>query len=268
MSDFVPGYGVPDPQRRSALLAFAGQDLLIDEGGEPPGAEALAPLGPCTEALVIGHLDGEPCVMQVWPAAETLPPGLVRGDYRRLWGKWPQGRLEAMSRARQLAAWLHSNRYCGACGQAMTTRTNEPARECPSCGFLAYPRISPVCVGLVVKGSQMLLARSPHFPPGIYSALAGFLEAGESAEECLRREIREEAGIEIRNIRWFGSQSWPYPHSLMMGFFADYESGELQAQAGEIEDIGWFEPDRLPKLPHPSTIAYQMIQHLLQSRPE
>jgi NAD+ diphosphatase len=120
-------------------------------------------------------------------------------------------------------------------------------------------------MGLVLRGKTMLLARSPHFPPGVYSALAGFVEAGESAEAALQREIFEESGVRIKNIRWFGSQSWPYPHSLMLGFIADYASGELVAQASEIEDLGWFSFDHLPTLPHPASLAYQMIEHVLGS---
>ena len=113
---------------------------------------------------------------------------------------------------------------------------------------------------LISRGDEILLARSPHFPAGLYSALAGYVEAGESAEACAHREVREEAGIEIRNLRWFGSQSWPFPHSLMLGFFAEYAGGELVLQAEEIEDAQWFRRDNLPTLPHPSTIAYRMIQ--------
>ena len=120
-----------------------------------------------------------------------------------------------------------------------------------------------MCIGLVLRGSELLLGRSPHFAPGMYSALAGFLEAGEDAEDCLRREIREEAGVEICNIRWFGSQSWPFPHSLMLGFIADYAGGELSPQPGEIEDLQWFAPDALPLLPHPRSLAYRMIEAVL-----
>lgn len=265
---FSPTYGPLKEADRALHFAFIGEDLVLGESGDfpPSGNEAMAALGPCTEALTFGQLGDRPCVLQLWPSTPELPAGLIKADYRRLWGQWTAGQLEAVARAKQLAVWRQQNNFCGACGQAMQTLADEPARECQACQHRAYPRISPVCIGLVVKGEEILLARSPHFPPGIYSALAGFVEAGESVEQCLRREIREEAGIEIGNIRWFGSQSWPYPHSLMMGFFADYAGGELCPQAGEIEDLRWFEIDRLPALPHPSTIAFQMIQGFLQTR--
>lgn len=222
-------------------------------------------LGQSCETLIFGYLGGILCKMTIWPENLAIPAGLIRADFFHLFGLWAQGELDAMSRARQLAAWLCQNKFCGVCGQPMQTRPDEPIRECTSCKHKIYPRISPVSIGLVMKGNEMLLARSPHFPPGIYSALAGFVEVGESVEQCLRREVREEAGIEIKNIRWFGSQSWPFPDSLMIGFIADYADGEILPQINEIEDLRWFKKNELPSLPHPSTLAYQMIQSVLRA---
>jgi NAD+ diphosphatase len=259
---FRPCYGLAGTAGPVLVFPFVGNSLLLGADAGLPSETVLDALGPWRESLVFGMLDGLTCEMRVWPADTAIPPELGKGHYRQLWHCWEAERLHAYSRAQQLATWLQQHRFCGACGEALVTRADEPARECPACGLKAYPRISPVCIGLVRRGEELLLARSPHFPPGVYSALAGFLEAGESAEDCLRREIREEAGIEIANIRWFGSQTWPYPHSLMMGFMAEYASGELQPQIGEIEDLRWFRKDRLPALPHPSTIAYQMIKDL------
>lgn len=267
---FEAAFGPASNVHQTYNFGFIGQDLIIEEGGQFPqqGAQALARFGPASEALHFGSIGGVACAMHLWPAGLDgldgldLPAGMEKADYRRLWGRWTQAQLDALSRARQLAVWLGQHRFCGVCGGPMHTRSDSPARECAACGHLDYPRIAPVCIGLVLKGDEILLARSPHFPPGIYSALAGYLEAGESVEQCLRREIREEAGIEIGAIRWFGSQSWPYPNSLMMGFFADYAGGELRPQPEEIEDLRWFRRDALPALPHPSTIAYQMIAEL------
>ncbi|MBS1189070.1 MAG: diphosphatase [Rhodocyclaceae bacterium] len=256
---FAPSYGPPHHTGPSLVFAFVGDKLVIGPDNRLPTAAPLGMSRECSETLVFGSLNGLVCELRVWPAATALPSGLGTAHYRQLWGQWEQGQLDALCRAQQLATWIHQNRFCGVCGQPLRTRPDEPARECGACGFRAYPRISPVCIGLVLKGDEVLLARSPHFPAGVYSALAGYLEAGETAEECLRREIREEAGIEIDNIRWFGSQAWPYPHSLMMGFFADYAAGEIRPQAGEIEDLQWFGKDRLPTLPHPSTIAFRML---------
>ena len=263
-ADFQLGFGPAAAAGSAWVFACVGSGLLLDEQTRLPPAAGLEALGPCQEVLVFGTLDGRACELRLWLGDATVPPGLRLGHQRHLWGHWSEGFLAAANRAQQLATWLTEHRYCGVCGQALIQAPTEPARQCLACGHKAYPRIMPVCIGLVQKGDKLLLGRSPHFPPGIYSALAGFVEAGESAEDCLRREIREEAGIEIANLRWFGSQSWPFPHSLMMGFIADYAGGELRPQPGEIEDLQWFARDALPALPHPATIAYRMIRSLCE----
>lgn len=262
--DFAPDYALLDPADAPAhgalVFPFIGQKLLLGPDAALPVPRMLQDLGPPGRAFCFGALGEQRCVLQIWLADLAIPPHLSIGDYRALWGQWPAGHLAAFVRARQLAAWVLHNRHCGVCGQVMNLCRVEIACECPACGYKAYPRVSPVAIGLVCKGDEILLARSPHFAPGMYSALAGFVEAGESAEDCLRREIREEAGIEIRNLRYFDSQSWPYPHSLMLGFIADYHGGELIAQESEIEDLGWFRFDDLPALPHPGSLARRMIE--------
>ncbi len=257
---FVPTDNLP-----AAVLSlpFIGQEMLVSAESRPLEEHDLAQLPPGEWRLVVGEIDGQPCLLRQWPAATVVPDGWKKRDFRQLSSGWPAAWLAAVARARGLVAWRLQHRFCGVCGQAMQMLGHEPAMRCPSCGHLAYPRIAPVCIGLVLRGDDILLGRSPHFAPGVYSALAGYVEAGESIEDCLHREIREEAGIEITNLRWFASQAWPFPHSLMFGFYADYLSGELCPQPGEIEDLQWFKADALPTLPHSSSIAYQMIQKVL-----
>ncbi|MDR1461526.1 MAG: NAD(+) diphosphatase [Azoarcus sp.] len=269
--DFELAYGIADPSgldKHALIFQFIGQKLLIGPDAALPHQPTPPELGNPLWAFRFGVLAGRNCVMRVWPAGLAIPSGLSAGDYRTLWGQWPPGYLAAFARAKQLAAWVLHNRFCGACGKAMEAARAETACECPACGYKAYPRISPVSIGIIIKDDEILLARSPHFVPGMYSALAGFVEAGESAEACLHREIREEAGIEIRNIRYFDSQSWPYPHSLMLGFIADYHSGDLVAQEGEIEDLGWFRFDALPVLPHAGSLARRMIESVCKTLAE
>ncbi|MDR2092756.1 MAG: NAD(+) diphosphatase [Azoarcus sp.] len=270
--DFEPAYGLVDPpdaeDGHALVFPFIGQKLLIGPGATLPRQPLPRSLGQPLRAFRFGILGGRDCVMRVWPTDIAIPSEYTIGDYRSLWGQWPPGQLAAFARARQLAAWVLHNRFCGACGQAMEPARAETACECPACGHKAYPRISPVAIGVILKGDEILLARSPHFVPGMYSALAGFVEAGESAEDCLRREIREEAGIDIHNIRYFGSQSWPYPHSLMLGFTADYLGGNLVAQEAEIEDLGWFRFDSLPVLPHGGSLARRMIDAVCKTLAE
>ncbi|OMG52620.1 NADH pyrophosphatase [Azonexus hydrophilus] len=166
-------------------------------------------------------------------------------------------------RATQLLDWQANHRYCGRCGTPTVIKPDEPAMHCPACGLLAYPRLSPAVMVLVRDGEKLLLARSPHFKPGVYSALAGFVEPGETLEECAVREVREEVGIEIANLRYFASQPWPFPNSLMIAFFADYAGGTITPEPGEIEDAGWFLPDALPLLPDPVSISRRLIDAAL-----
>ncbi len=259
-SIFFPEYGPATDAPEVVTLNFIGDALLVTADDQLPDFSMLELLGSPQHSFAIGSAEGRGYQMRVWPARTEFPPALVKANYRALMGVWSQVQWEAASRAKQLAVWLQENQYCGVCGNRLETAEQTPARQCGECGFNAYPRISPVCIVLISRGDEILLARSPHFPPGLYSSLAGHVEAGESAEACAIREVREEAGIEIRNLRWFGSQSWPFPHSLMLGFFAEYAGGELVLQADEIEDAQWFRRDNLPTLPHPSTIAYRMIQ--------
>ncbi|HXU94740.1 MAG TPA: NAD(+) diphosphatase [Gallionella sp.] len=241
-------------------LCFVGKELLVTAEGSLPAPSQIEWMGVPQHRHVIGQAGDAVVEMQVWPADAVLPPGLSKADLRKTLANWPQALADAACRARQLATWLGETRYCGACGGTMETEAHAAARKCPACGFVAYPRISPVGIVLVTRGDEILLARSPHFTPGTYSALAGYAEAGESLEACIHREVREEVGIEIRDLRWFGSQSWPLTNALMLGFLAEYDGGTLNLQQDEIEDAQWFRRDNLPTLPHHSTLAYRMIR--------
>ncbi len=143
------------------------------------------------------------------------------------------------------------------------TETGELARVCPRCGLQHFPRISPAVIVRIERGDEILLARSPHFAPGVYSTVAGFVEPGESLEQTVAREVREEVGVEVTNVRYFGSQPWPFPHSLMIGFVADWASGEIRLQEEEIEDAGWFRVGSLPGLPSRLSIARALIDDFI-----
>ena len=141
------------------------------------------------------------------------------------------------------------------------------ALRCPRCGMMHYPRVSPAVIVRVNRGEAVLLARSPGFPKGMRSVLAGFVEPGESIEETVRREVREEVGVEVRNLRYFGSQPWPFPNSLMIGMTADHAGGELAPQPGEIEDAAWYRADDLPGIPPKISIARRLIDDFVR-RPD
>lgn len=217
------------------------------------------------QALHIGVWQGEPCyAIEV----EVMPRGIVGAPVpvRSVFGLAGDEAFALTCRAAQLLDWKKNHRYCGRCGTPTTRKPNEFAMQCPSCGLLTYPRISPAVMVLIRRGDELLLARSPHFRSGMYSALAGFVEAGETVEFAAVREVREEVGIEIANLRYFRSQPWPFPDSLMLAFFADYAGGEITPDPAEIAEAGWFPIDALPTLPDPVSIARRLIDAAVLTR--
>lgn len=210
----------------------------------------------------IGQLDGRKHLAVALPdefGAETLPEGLRAAGLRSWFGVLDDISLAIAMRGVQLVEWDRTHRFCGACGTPTERVGHERARRCPSCGLSAYPRISPAMMALVTRGKELLLGRGLNFPPGRYSALAGFLEAGESVEEALVREVREEAGVEVKNLRYFASQSWPFPNSLMIAFTAEWAGGDIRIDENELADAQWFPIDALPQLPPRLSIARALI---------
>ena len=245
-------------------FAFRGERLLVEVvGGEDPPAvprvTSLEELG-LSPAFrhEVGFLNGERCwAAGLEPDAEP-PEGLTFRDLRGLWSVDERFFVTA-GRAKQIVEWDRTHRFCGRDGAETVPGPTPLSKECPRCGLLFYPRLSPAVIVLVKRGNEALLARSPGFPPGMYSVLAGFVEPGESIEETIEREVREEVGIEVKNVRYFGSQPWPFPNSLMLGFTVDYAGGELRADPAEIEEAGWYTVDDLPPLPPKLSIARRMI---------
>lgn len=219
---------------------------------------AAADFGDPGDPLRVGEWLGLPC----YAAEVDKLPGHVVGQLtplRRLFGVAGAEAFALAGRASQLLDWRRDHRHCGRCGAPTTPKSGEFAMACAACNLLFYPRLSPAVMVLVTRGDQLLLARSPRFPKDMFSALAGFVEAGESLEQCAQREVREEVGIEITNLRYFRSQSWPFPNSLMVAFLADYAGGNLSPDPAEIEAAGWFSPNALPVLPGPISIARHLI---------
>jgi len=211
----------------------------------------------------LGHLDN--CQCYAAEVAEgTIPPaGMVFEGLRQVYGRLDEDLFWVAARAVQIIDWDRTHQFCGRCGVPLRTRTAERAKECPQCGLLHFPRLAPAIIVLVERGNQLLLARSRHFMPGMYSVLAGFVEPGESLEEAVVREVKEEVGIEIKDIKYFGSQPWPFPHSLMIGFTATYAGGEISLDDKEIEDGGWYTVEKLPRIPGKISIARKLIDGFL-----
>jgi NAD+ diphosphatase len=214
--------------------------------------------------LYLGRLAGSDCWAAELPKDAAAPAGLSWEGLRTLFSVLEDAQFALAGRALQLVDWDRTHRYCGRCGTLTEPKAQERVRVCPACKLSAYPRVAPAVMALVRRGRELLLARGPHFPPGMYSALAGFVEPGESLEQCLAREVAEEVGVQISNIRYFASQSWPFPHSQMIAFICDWKSGEIRPQAGEIEEANWFEVLQLPKLPSKISIARRLIDAVVE----
>lgn len=271
MDIFVPGITEPRQASDSDLwfVFNAGSLLVIGEGAAArvPYRRELEELGVVAVRCrhYLGRLGERDCFTAAVEAPPELPEHAEWQGLRRLFGRLDETLLTIAGRAIQVVEWDDTHRYCGRCGSATVLKQGERARVCPNCQLAGYPRLSPAVMGLVRRGPELLLARSPHFPEGMFSALAGFVEPGETLEQTLQREVREEVGVEITNLRYFDSQPWPFPHSLMIAFVADYVSGEIVPQPGEIEAAGWFGVDRLPRLPHPFSIARRLIDDTVAS---
>ena len=258
-------------------FVFRGDQLLIEVG--PPDARpgddprvrerpswARLPLLKTTDplwsapvrTLYLGGLAGTHCWAAEVATAEA-PAGYGWVGLRALFSVLEDAHFALAGRAIQLLDWDRSHQYCGRCGTPTQPRAEERVRVCPACKLSAYPRVAPAVMALVTRGRELLLGRSPHFPPGMYSALAGFAEPGETLEQCVAREVEEEVGVSVTNLRYFASQPWPFPHSLMIAFSCEWASGEIRVQEGEIEAADWFDVLQLPQIPSKISIARRLI---------
>lgn len=191
------------------------------------------------------------------------PPGMSFEGLRSLYANLDEISFWLAGRAVQIVDWDRTHQFCGRCGQLTVDQTQDRAKICPNCGLTSYPRLAPAVIVRVqrqgVTGPEILLARAQRFPTSMFSVLAGFVEPGETLEECVQREILEEVGISVENITYFGSQPWPFPHSLMIAFTAEYASGEITVDPLELAEAGWFARDALPHIPPPPSIAHHLI---------
>ncbi len=231
---------------------------LLSEG---PAMLGLSPV----RTQYLGMLDETPCFSAELPNDVVPPEGWAFQGLRRLFGILGDEIFGVAVRAKQIVLWDRTHQYCGQCGAPTQDMEHERAKLCPRCGLTSFPRLSPAVIVAVTRGEELLLARAQRFPKGFYSVLAGYVEPGETLEECVAREVREEVGIEIRSIRYFGSQSWPFPHSLMVAFTAEHASGELRPDPTEIADAGWFRREDLPWIPEKISIARRLIDWFVES---
>lgn len=252
-----------DPGGDGYWLLVQGMGLLAAErdgcfelpaGACPlPGAEA--------QALYIGQWLGRPCRMLALDKEAEIPSGLQRHPLRSDDSRMPVPLLSLGGVAYMIEHWQQVSCHCGNCGAGMEPIPGGWGKQCRECGAQHFPRIHPCVIGLIVKGDEILLARRPNAPNGRYGLVAGFVDFNESLEEAMIRETREETGLEITNIRYVGSQCWPFPSQLMCGFVADYVSGEIELRDKELDDAVWRRLDDLPNIPPKRSIARYLIDH-------
>jgi NAD+ diphosphatase len=258
---FTPGVTSTAPEGR--LYVIAGQSLCVTY--DASRGEPRVPVGPVVRsALYLGALDGVPCFAWLLAEGEVAPEGTDPIALRQLFGALPDDDFSIAGRALGITAWDRDHRYCGRCGSPTERSQTERVRTCSRCGHTAYPRLSPAIIALVERDGRALLARNARFPLPFFSTLAGFVEVGETLEAAVAREIHEEAGISITDVRYFGSQPWPFTGSLMVGFTARWAGGEIVCDPTEIADAEWFAPDELPRIPPKLSIARELIDDFVR----
>ena len=262
---FIPAVVAPAEKRHEQAwwFVFRGQKMLIYKEKliiTIPLSVTLEELGlrPLYERY-LGTLKGTRCFAAYLPDDTEPPANMDFLGLRSLFGELNEGFYGIAVKALSIINWDSTHQFCSQCGSRTENRRDILARQCPTCGFTMFPRISPAVIVLVERGKKVLLARASRFKEDLYSVIAGFVEPGEALEETVAREIKEETGIEVKNIRYFGSQPWPFPDSLMIGFTARYAGGEIKADGEEIVDAKWFAADQLPNIPGKISIARSLI---------
>ena len=270
---FVPGMTPPAGEHKPARwFIFKGDVLLMRSNGETAEVPLMADPSALGITLICQHylgylendrLEQTDCYGAEIAPGTPLPEGMVADGLRQLYPVLGDRMFSLAGRAIQVVTWDRTHQFCGQCGTPTESLADERAKRCPACGLISYPRLSPAIIIAVVRhtgeGQRLLLARNHRFAPGRFSVVAGYVEPGETLEECAGREVCEEVGIQIKDIRYFGSQPWPFPNSLMIGFTAEYAGGEIRLEEKEIAEAGWFAADSLPGMPPKMSIARRLI---------
>lgn len=251
-------------QETDQFVLFSGSEIIVREEKYLWTYSEAESLLEAAGHLLLIERDGPGLVALDLHPELTLPEEAEKVSLRSLLFNSEEALLSA-GKANQILDWYRAHRYCGYCGGPTTHGDGELVVECKSCNHHFFPRINPCVIMLVIKDGQILLARSSRYRSGYFSCLAGFIEVGESAEETVIREVKEETNLDVENVRYFKSQSWPFPSQLMLGFYADYKAGEIVPEPGEIEEAHWFDPDNLPKTPSGRiSVAGQLIDNFIE----
>jgi NAD+ diphosphatase len=256
--------GAEQPTEDGAWVIIQGNNAILEETRTGPRllhGKLPDRLHPEQPVLCIGTWRGKPLRAVTISSSLDLEPPLVSEAFNSTAESIDIQTLTLAGLAKQILHWEKQSRHCSRCGAQTVAITSSWGKRCTACSFEHYPHIHPCAIILVKRGNELLLTRKPEWPAGRYSLVAGFLDFGESLEECAIREVREETGIEICNIRYVGSQNWPFPAQLMAGFVAEYAGGDICVEPHELEDARWFPADGLPDLPTRRSIARWIIDH-------
>ena len=263
---------IEPPSERSGVawwFLFRDDRLLVSENDDTISVPLLSDLDDLgvtvSRVHYLGRLGDHDCFTAELAPDFPLPEGTALHGVRGLYARLSDELFSLAGRAVQILTWDRTHQFCGQCGTPTRLVPGERARACPHCGLTAYPRLSPAVIVLITRGDEVLLARGLRFPGNFYSTPAGFVEPGESLEQTVERELAEELSIKVRDIRYFGSQPWPYPHQLMIGFTCTWESGEIVVDPTELADARWFTRDNLPNMPPPLSIARRLINSYIHA---
>lgn len=260
------------PQGDDWAFVFSGRNTITDlrsaQGAPWRVGDVVAEWSvDLTTAVPVGYWEGRGTWAFSVPEEHLDPMKHIAGNLYALLGRVEDSLFHAQGRAYQLLHWADTHRHCGRCGTPTSVIESGRAILCDSCSLRVYPRVSPCVIVLVSKGDQMLLAAAAGFQKRFYSTLAGFMEPGETCEQAVIREVREEVGIEVGNVRYFASQPWPFPSQVMLGFFAEWKSGDIELDPNEIEDADWFDAGAMPPTPPLASISGQLISHFMEHLP-
>lgn len=250
-----------------STLFFLQDEILLDITTNIPFQSLLSTQNLLNIEIISAHVDDSVVVIE----GESNLSGeeLLQKGYKTVPVKPFLAEVDSTIQSKILRAyhwinWHRQSKYCGRCASPLENQINSPEKKCSNCKVSVFPRFSPAVMVLIQHGNKILLARSPHFKSGFYSAIAGFIEMGETAEQAAHREVMEELGLEITDLEYFASQTWPFPDSFMIAFKAKYLRGELKIDEKEIEDAQWFDAQNLPWLPPSASISRQLIEHAIK----
>ncbi len=268
-SEFVPGVLAPANINKAANWLMFLNDKPVIVGGQVknpiPYFENPSRMGLTIDnRFYLGLFRGEACYAASLDPLAGLPAEFTVCDMKLMLAQLPEAWFQLVGLAQQILTWDRNHQYCGACGSHTHFHAADRAKVCPDCGLQNYPRLSPCIITLVTNKDKVLLGRSPRFIPDLYSTLAGYIEPGETVEQAVHREVKEEVGVELAKLEYVKSQPWPFPHSLMLGFIAEYQQGEIRVDEDELEDAQWWHIDKLPLIPPQGTISRVLIDFYIE----